>query len=660
MKAVPFPAGDPLEFLARLRASERNIAYVTDGGVTVVAWNPVRTVFRLEDIEGEGRLCIGYVGYDDGAAMIGVRTAAKDDQRVRGTCFHVYANAVAIEGRSIRVMGDARFAARVRAILNRPLPDPSHIPEPLFRARMTKQAYAKAFARVQRCIRAGEFYQLNLAQRFDAAYAGETRELFSLLARRNPAACMSYFEGGNCTLLSLSPETFVRIDGRRIVTCPIKGTRPRGVTPEHDAALRAELLASEKEQAELAMITDLLRNDVGQVARVGTVRVEEARGVQANPTVWHTHSVVSGELERGTTPVGVLMKMLPGGSVTGCPKKRAVQEIDALEPLKRGPYTGVLCMLHGSFLRSSILIRTLVATKNKLSLSVGGGIVADSKMGDEYEETLQKARAFFDLGEQKSMTWINGVPADPRDPRLVLMDPLRARGKAVFETLRTYGGKVFELEAHCKRLHASAQMLGIPLPPGCADIGRQVTLAARVCGGGNLRIKILVTKDDWLIRCAPLAVDPKLYAGVSAMFVKAERRNPLAKALPYDVCARANALAARRGHEEALLVASDGRVPEGAYSNLFWVQGGVVHTANERVLHGITRAVTLKLAKRLKLKVRYALATERDLSGADEVFLTKTSTGPLPVTRVGNAKIGSGTPGPVTRKIMNAFRSVAA
>jgi para-aminobenzoate synthetase component 1 len=154
-------------------------------------------------------------------------------------------------------MGDAPFAAQVRVILKRPLPDPSHISVPRFRARMTKQAYAKAFVRVQRCIRDGEFYQLNLAQRFDAAYAGERRELFSLLARRNPAACMSYFEGKDCTLLSLSPETFVRIDGRRIVTCPIKGTRPRGATPEQDAALREELLQSDKERAELAMITDL-------------------------------------------------------------------------------------------------------------------------------------------------------------------------------------------------------------------------------------------------------------------------------------------------------------------------------------------------------------------------------------------------------------------
>ena len=652
---LQFSAGDPLEFFARMRASERNIAYVTDGGVTIVAWNPVRTAFRLEDIEGEHRLCIGYVGYDDGAAMIGVRTHAKDDQRVRGTCFHVYTNAVAIEGRSIRVMGDAPFAAQVRVILKRPLPDPSHISVPRFRARMTKQAYAKAFVRVQRCIRDGEFYQLNLAQRFDAAYAGERRELFSLLARRNPAACMSYFEGKDCTLLSLSPETFVRIDGRRIVTCPIKGTRPRGATPEQDAALREELLQSDKERAELAMITDLLRNDVGQIARVGTVRVEEARAIQANPTVWHTHSVVSGELESGMTPADVLRQMLPGGSITGCPKKRAVQEIDALEPLKRGPYTGVLCMFHGTLLRSSILIRTLVATKNKLSLSVGGGIVADSTPESEYQETLDKAKAFFDLAQPKAMTWINGKPADPLDPRLKLLDPLHAKGKAVFETLRTYGGVPFELDAHRKRLARSARLLGFHLPPYCNNLGREILVAVQICGVGPLRIKILATNKDVLIQCVPLVIDPAVYKGVSAMFIQAERVTPMAKALPYDVCAHANAAARKRGHEEALLLDSVGHVPGGAYSNLFWVSRGVLHTADERVLLGITRAVVLKLAKQLKLKVRFTMPAQRDLLEADEVFITKTTTGPVPVTRIGKTKIGSGKPGVVTKKILKAY-----
>lgn len=674
MTTLPFPAGDPLEFFARLKHTEKNVSYVTAGEWTVIAWNPAETITGDEPHSLEvlaatverrrtqpsalpfpGGL-IGYVGYDLGCALLGVKTKTKDDQKIPGLCFHAYDNAVLLRGKELTIMGDAAFTASVHAILQRPLPSLPAAPALRFRARMTKAAYAKAFKRMKQCIRDGEFYQLNFAQRFDAVSSADRRELFAMLARRNPAACMSFFESKACTLLSLSPETFVRIDGSRIVTAPIKGTRPRGATAKDDQRLRQELLSSTKERAELSMITDLLRNDLGQLCRIGSVTVEAACVVQANPTVWHTHSVVSGELEPGASVIDVLRRCLPGGSVTGCPKKRAVQEIDALEPLKRGPYTGVLCMLgDGGHAETSILIRTLVSAGKKLSLSVGGGIVADSKLHDEYQETLDKAKAFFDLAQPKTMTWINGLPADPLDARLKLLDPLHAKGKAVFETLRTYGGVPFESGAHGDRLEQSARLLGFTLPSHCLNLGRAVEVAAQICGSGPLRIKVLATKDDVLVQCRPLVIDRKVYAGVSAMFVKAQRVTPLAKALPYDVCARANALARKRGHEEALLVDARGRVPEGAYSNVFWVRDGALHTADERVLLGITRAVVLKLAKQLKLTVRFAMPTQQDVLEADEVFITKTTTGPVPVTRIEKTKIGSGKPGAVTKKIMQAF-----
>ncbi|HRH92923.1 MAG TPA: chorismate-binding protein [Candidatus Peribacteria bacterium] len=674
MTTLPFPAGDPLEFFARLRASEKNVAYVTAGEWTVIAWDPSETIVgdapaSLEILAAAverrrtqpsalpfpGGL-IGYTGYDLGCELLGVNTHAKDDQHIPGLCFHAYDRAVLIRGNQLTVVGDAAFTAAVQVILKRPPPPLPPAPVLRFRARMTKAAYAKAFRRIKRCIRDGEFYQLNFAQRFDAVSSADRRELFAMLARRNPAACMSFFESKACTLLSLSPETFVRIDGSRIVTLPIKGTRPRGATAKDDQRLRQELLGSAKERAELSMITDLLRNDLGQLCRIGSVTVEAACVVQPNPTVWHTHSAVAGELEPGASIMDVLRRCLPGGSVTGCPKRRAVQEIDALEPLARGPYTGVLCMLgDGGHAETSILIRTLVSTGKKLSLSVGGGIVADSTLNDEYRETLDKAKAFFDLARPKAMTWINGVSADPLDPRLALLDPLRAKGKAVFETLRTYNGVPFESGAHGDRLQESARLLGFALPAHCLNLGRAVSVAAQVCGSGPLRIKVLATPSDVLVDCRPLVIDPKIYRGVSAMFVKAERVTPLAKALPYEVCARANAAARKHGHEEALLLDSAGRVPEGAYSNVFWVSGGVLHTAGERVLLGITRAVVLKLAKRLKLKIRFAMPLKQDLLEADEVFITKTTTGPVPVTRIGRARIGSGKPGAVTRKILKAY-----
>lgn len=675
MNILPFPAGDPLEFFARLRSSERAVSYVTAGEWTVIAWAPSDTIVGNETraleklsaaLERRRRSptglpfhagLIGYIGYDFGCELLGVETKTKDDQRIPGLCFHEYDNAVLIRNNQLFVTGDDTFFAAVQAILARPLPLLQPAPTLAFRPRMTRAAYAKAFRTIERRIRDGEFYQLNFAQRFDAVSPIDRRVLFAMLARRNPAACMSFFEGRGCTLLSLSPETFVRIHGNRIVTSPIKGTRPRGSSPKEDQRRRQELLTSEKERAELSMITDLLRNDLGQVCRIGSVQVTDACVVQANPTVWHTYSVVRGELEQGVSAIDVLRRCLPGGSITGCPKKRAVQEIDRLEPLKRGPYTGVLAMFgDGGTAETSILIRTLISTnKKRLSLSVGGGIVADSVLAHEYQETLDKAKAFFDLGQPKSLTWINGKPADPLDARLALLDPLRAKGRAVFETLRTYNGQAFEVPAHLARLAASAKLLGFRLPERCEDLAYQLSQAIQVCGTAPLRMKIVATPDDVLLHCTPLVLDTREFHGIAAMFVRAERHTPRAKALPYDISARANARARKAGFQEALLVDRTGHVPEGAYSNLFWVKDGVLCTAKEHVLLGITRAVTLTLAKQLQLKIRLATPTKQELLDADEVFSTKTTTGPLPILRIGAQRIGNGKTGPVTRRIMKAF-----
>jgi para-aminobenzoate synthetase component 1 len=273
-----------------------------------------------------------------------------------------------------------------------------------------------------------------------------------------------------------------------------------------------------------------------------------------------------------------LERMLPAGSVTGCPKKRAVEEIDALEPFARGPYTGVfLSLSDDGQLSSSVLIRTAVARNRVLSLSVGGGIVADSRCEEEYAETLAKAAAFLHLREAVGVTRINGMQAQHDDPKLQLLQPLKARDNAVFETLRTYSGRLFELDAHCRRLRTSARLLGMRLPMPLESIAETIRTAAFCCGPAPLRIKVVATARDVILRVAPLAERPEIYRGAHAMFVRAERHTPRAKALPYDVSARAHARATRDGCEEALLLAPDGRVPEGAYSNLFWVKDGVLH-----------------------------------------------------------------------------------
>jgi para-aminobenzoate synthetase component 1 len=205
---------------------------------------------------------------------------------------------------------------------------------------------------------------------------------------------MAYIEGDGFAVLSASPERFVRIEGSHIETLPIKGTRPRGNTPAHDRQLHRELLGSAKDAAELNMITDLMRNDLGKICAAGSVTVAARRQLLTTPAVIHTYSHIRGRLRPGIRPIQAVLSMFPGGSITGCPKKRAMEIIDELEPFTRGVYCGAIVSVDTrGRLDSSIAIRTIMHKNNRLILPVGGGIVHKSDGREEYQETLDKARA---------------------------------------------------------------------------------------------------------------------------------------------------------------------------------------------------------------------------------------------------------------------------
>ncbi len=244
-------------------------------------------------------------------------------------------------------------------------------------------------------IRNGSLYQANLSHRFATRTAAPSSRLYGLLRQESPAAFACYMGlPGAPEVLSASPELLVRKTGARLRTCPIKGTRPRGADPATDARLRDELNASEKERAELLMITDLLRNDLGRVAAYGSVKVEKLRALQSHATVHHAHSEISARLRRGLGVTDVLAATIPGGSVTGAPKIRAMEVLDELEPIRRGPYTGAAGFIgHDGDVCLNILIRTLVRRGSDVWYQVGGGIVADSDPEAEYEETLAKGAA---------------------------------------------------------------------------------------------------------------------------------------------------------------------------------------------------------------------------------------------------------------------------
>ena len=261
--------------------------------------------------------------------------------------------------------------------------------------------YLSAIGKIRRYIREGDVYQVNLSQRFRFSFEGNAFRLWKALFSMNPAPFYAYIHAGDHRVLSTSMERFLYRRGDIIETRPIKGTRKRGKTPEEDLALSRELAASPKDDAELSMIVDLLRNDLGRVCAGKTIRVTEHKRLETYRNVHHLVSIVTGRLRPDVTHGELLAATFPGGSITGCPKIRAMEIIDELEPNVRHVYTGAIGYLgwHRN-LDLNVAIRTALIHRGTCSFSVGGGIVYDSVEEDEFQETLHKGRTLFELIER--------------------------------------------------------------------------------------------------------------------------------------------------------------------------------------------------------------------------------------------------------------------
>jgi para-aminobenzoate synthetase component 1 len=291
-------------------------------------------------------------------------------------------------------------------LLDRPLPIPSSYSveggwwDPGFelRSSFTRSGYLDAVRRVRDYIFAGDIFQANLSQRFEAPLHESPWAFYARLRSRNPAPFAAFLETPDASVISASPERFLHVDRHGFVeTRPIKGTRPRGVGPEHDAALGQALAESAKDRAENLMIVDLMRNDLSRVCAPRTVRVSELFSLERYATVHHLVSTVIGQLEPGHDALHLLRAAFPGGSITGAPKLRAMEIIAELEPSQRGVYCGSIgyWSVTGD-LDTSIAIRTAIARNGRVYFSAGGGIVADSDPEQEYRETIDKARALID------------------------------------------------------------------------------------------------------------------------------------------------------------------------------------------------------------------------------------------------------------------------
>ena len=363
---------------------------------------------------------VGYFGYDLGHFVEELPCTTVDDLPLPDCFFAFYDTIVAFDHMLRRtylcwceVPGEARsdLAERIRRELGRRvLPGPrgptsapfvrTEIPSGRLQGNFSRAGYLDAVRRAKEYIAAGDTYQVNLSQRFVASLPVSPFDLYARLRARNPAPFAAYLDFGGGQILSSSPERFLHFSARtRVVsTRPIKGTRPRGVTPEEDQALARELLSSEKDRAELVMIVDLERNDLGRVCEIGSVHVPELVVLEQYATVFHLVSTVVGRLPLDRHCLDLVRATFPGGSITGAPKIRAMEIIDELEPTRRGVYTGAIGYL--SFtgdMDLNIVIRTMVMKEGTVWFQVGGGVVADSEPDAEYQETLDKARALMEV-----------------------------------------------------------------------------------------------------------------------------------------------------------------------------------------------------------------------------------------------------------------------
>jgi para-aminobenzoate synthetase component I len=345
---------------------------------------------------------IGYFSYDFGRSLEDLPRFAKNEENVPEIALGIYDWTVIIDHQENKtwLIGQGNdpdtfdnWSELKKRILN-PNPviefDAFELTSEL-KSNMSAEEYAKAFFKVKDYLRDGDCYQVNIAQRFSANTLGSSWDFYKKLRVNHPAAFGAYIKNPHSTILSSSPESFLRTQSGKVETRPIKGTRPRSFNAETDKKLAEELLGCEKDRAENLMIVDLMRNDLGRTCVPGTIKVDELFKLESFPTVHHLVSTVRGELQPDKHPIDLIKTCFPPGSITGAPKIRSMEIIEELEPNTRGvAYGSVGYIGFNGDMNLNVAIRTLVHSDNNIRFWVGGGVVADSILEEEYQETLNK------------------------------------------------------------------------------------------------------------------------------------------------------------------------------------------------------------------------------------------------------------------------------
>ncbi len=526
----------------------------------------------------------------------------------------------------------------------------------------TKDEYIRAVEQIISYLKAGDIYQANLSQRFETGFSGDAYALLLDLYERNPAAFFSYIHAGDHRIVSTSPERFIKQSGRLVETRPIKGTIARGTSEDQDLKNRNDLLNSLKDDAELTMIVDLMRNDLSRVTRHESVVVKEHKRIEAYDNVFHLVSIVHGELEPEKTSVDLLKATFPGGSITGCPKIRSMQIIDELEPVKRHVYTGSIGYIsfHDT-MDLSIAIRTATIVNNTIFFSVGGGIVYDSDPEKEFQETLDKGKTLMQSlscsekreDHLKLKAWVDGKIVDQDKVMVPAFSTGFQYGAGLFETIRVENGSAFRLADHVSRLNQSWKTLfSSPVP----DITWEDVIRKLVKENGfeheTLAVKLLVSKDErdngkqvFLAAFARKYVhrlDLLGKKGLDLMTCPYPRQTLLAdyKTLNYLYYDQAGRYAKANGADEALILNPDGTVSETNTANIFAIQGNeIVVPESTHVLGGITLAAVLKHLSQKGYKICRTPVPNEEFIICSNIILTNALMGAVKVLSIDKKSI---------------------